>query len=120
MSIDSLLNELVNTVEGATGAIIVAVDGEAVQWSTTAECDRLRLRTAYVAVVMQAFRAAATRARLGHLKRLIIEYEGATLIAQEIDNDCSVMLELKASASISRAVYQMRNAVALLRQQINA
>ena len=120
MSIDSLLNDLVNAVDGATGAIVVAVDGEAVQWGTSDLSERLRLRSAYVAVVMQTFRAASSRARLGHLRRLAIEYEGATLIAQEIDDDCLVMLELEARASVSRAVYQMQNAVAMLRREIMA
>ena len=120
MIIDSLLNDLVNTVDGATGAILVAVDGEAVQWGSTEESERLRLRSAYVAVVMQAFRAAATRATLGHLRRLVVKYEGATLVAQEIDDDCCVMLELEAGASASRAVYQMQSLVTMIRQEIKA
>jgi predicted regulator of Ras-like GTPase activity (Roadblock/LC7/MglB family) len=120
LSIDLLLNNLVESIDGATGAIIVAVDGEAVQWGTSEQNERLRLRSAYVAVVMQTFRAAAARAGLGQLKRLVVGYKGATLIAQEIDDDCCVMLELKASASVSRAVYQMQTAVAVLRQEITA
>ena len=120
LSIDSLLDELVECVEGATGAIIVAVDGEAIGWSASEESERLRLRSAYVAVVMQAFRAASGRAGLGHLKRLVVEYQGATLIAQEIDLDCSVILELKFGAGVSRAIYRMQNAVVRLREEIAA
>jgi len=37
MSIDSVLAELVSQVEGATGAILVAADGEAVQWHPPAD-----------------------------------------------------------------------------------
>lgn len=120
MSIGSLLNELVEGVEGASGAILVAVDGEAVGWSASDESERLRLRCAYVAVVMQTFRAASGRAGLGHLQRLVVEYQGATLIAQEIDIDCSVILELKCGASVSRAIYRVQNAVAKLREEIAA
>jgi len=47
--IDTLLNELVSSVEGATGAIIVAVDGEAVGWGVSSFSERLRLRGAYAA-----------------------------------------------------------------------
>jgi predicted regulator of Ras-like GTPase activity (Roadblock/LC7/MglB family) len=120
LSINSLLEELVECVEGATGAIIVTVDGEAVSWSAAEESERLRLRSAYVAVVMQAFRASSGRAGLGHLKSLVVEYQGATLIAQEIDIDCSVILELKAGASVSRAIYRMQNAATKLREEIAA
>jgi len=35
LSIDSLLKKLVEQVEGATGAIVLEADGEAVQWYTT-------------------------------------------------------------------------------------
>lgn len=117
--IDSILDELVSSVDGATGAIIVALDGEAVQWGASEQSERLRLRGAYVAVVMQAFRAAAARAGFGHLHHLAVEYDGATLITQEIDNDCSVILELKPNASIGRAVYRMQTAAARLRDEIS-
>jgi hypothetical protein len=96
----------------------VAVDGEAVQWGTTEHSERLRLRSAYVAVVMQTFRAAARRTGLGHLQHLIVEYKGATLIAQAVDDDCSVILELKANASVSRAVHRMQRTVVRLREEI--
>jgi predicted regulator of Ras-like GTPase activity (Roadblock/LC7/MglB family) len=116
--IESLLDELVISVDGATGALIVAVDGEAVQWNASILDERLRLRSAYVAVVMQTFRAAATPAGLGHLTHLVIDYKGAILVAHEIDNDCSVVLELKPSASVGRAVYQIKTAAAKLRDEI--
>ncbi len=116
--IELLLNELVSSVDGATGAIIVAADGEAVQWGASVGSERLRLRGAYVAFVMQTFRAAATRAGLGRLTHLVVEYNGATLIAQEIDDDCSVVLELKPKASVGRALYRMETAAARLRDKI--
>ena len=118
MLIDSLLDELVSSVEGATGAIIVAVDGEAIQWSASEQTDRLRLRAAYAAVAMQAFRAAAARAGLGRPQHLVVEYDGATLIAQKIDDDCSVVLELKPNATVGRAVYRMQEVAAQLRYEI--
>ena len=118
VSIDSLLMELVSTVDGATGAIIVAHDGEGVHWCVSNNSERLRLRGAYVAFVMQTFRAAVSRAGLGHLRHLVVEHDGASLIAHEIDNDCSVVLELKPGETVGRAVYQLRTAAAKLRDEI--
>lgn len=115
---ESLLEELVSSVDGATGAIVVALDGEAVQWFGSGPIERLRLRGAYAAVVMQTFRAAAARAGLGRLKHIVVEYKGATLVAHEIDNDCSVVLELDPTASAARAVYRMQTAAARLRDEI--
>ena len=116
--IDSLLKELVSSVDGATGEIIVGLDGEAVQWSDSESNERLRLRAAYVAVVMQAFRAAAARAGLGRPRHLVIEYKGATLVAHEIDNDCSVVLELEPRALLGRVVHRIKAAAAQLRDEI--
>jgi predicted regulator of Ras-like GTPase activity (Roadblock/LC7/MglB family) len=117
--IDSLLNELVSSVDGATGAILVAVDGEAIQWGSSQQSDRLRLRSAYVAVVMRAFRGAAARAGLGRPKHLVVKYNGATLIAQEIGDDCSVVVELNANVSVGRTLYQMEPVAAKLRREIS-
>ena len=98
----------------------MAADGEAVEWGTSGQSERLRLRSAYVAVVMQTFRAASGRAGLGRLHHLVVEYQGATMIAQEIDEDCSVIVELKPNASVSRAVYRMQSSVALLRKEFRS
>lgn len=116
--IDSLLNELVSSVDGATGAIIVAVDGEVIQLCASSDTERLRLRGTYAALVMQTFRAAAARAGLGRLQHLVVEYNGATLIALEIDDDCSLVLELKPNAGVGRAVYRMQTVEARLRDEI--
>ena len=118
VSIDLLLKQLVSSVDEATGAIIVAGDGEAVHWNPTGPGERLRLRGAYVAVVMHTIRAAAARADLGRLRQLVVEYDGATLVAFEIDDDCSVVLELEPRANIGRAVYRMKTAAARLRDEI--
>ena len=118
--IDSLLNDLVGSVPGATGAIVVAVDGEAVQFGTSTLSERLRLRGAYAAVVMQTFRAAAGRGGLGELKHLVVEYAGSTLVAHRIDKDCSLVLELKPTANVGHAVYRVEKIAAELLQEITA
>jgi len=116
--IDSLLNELVSSLDEATGGIIVAGDGEAVLWAMSEQAERLRLRGAYVAVVMKTFQVASARAGLGHLQHLVVEYDGATVIVQRIDDECFVVLELKPNATVGRAVYRMQTVVARLRYEI--
>ncbi len=118
VGIDSLLHELVSVLDEATGAIIVAGDGEAVLWGTSEQTVRLRLRGAYVAVVMKTFRAASARIGLGGLRHLVVEYDGATVIVHEIDDDCSVVLELKPNATVGRALYRLQTIAARLRDEI--
>lgn len=116
--IEALLKELVSSVKGATGALIVAVDGEAVQFGTDSISERLRLRGAYAAVVMQTFRAGAARSGMGRLKHVVVEYNGSILVAHEIDEDCSVVLELESGAGVGPAVYQSGITAAKLLREI--
>lgn len=118
MSIDSLLKELVSTVEGATGAIVLEADGEAVQWYSTSADERLRLRGAYVAVVLKSCRATAVRAKLSDLSCLILAYDGASFVAREIDRDCLVILELSPLANIGQALFLLKPAVERLHSEI--
>ena len=108
---------MVLSVEGAAGAILVEADGEAVQWFSS-DPDRLRLRSAYVAVVLKASRAAALRANLGGFKRLILSYDGAIFVAQEVGLDCVVILELSPQANVAQAIFRTKPSVARLRQEI--
>lgn len=118
LSIDSLLKKLVGQVKGATGAIILEEDGEAVRWYADFDGDRLRLRGAYVAVVLKASRAAASRAKLGDIRSLLLEYDRSRLVVQEIDRDCFVVLELGLSANIGQALFRLKPAVVELRGEI--
>lgn len=118
MSIESLLTELVSSVEGATGAILLEADGEAVQWYSKSEAERLRLRGAYVAVVLKSCRATGVRAKLSDLRCLILAYDGASFVAREIDRDCLVVLELSPLANIGQALFRLKPAVERLRIEI--
>ena len=120
MSIDSLLKKLVTQVESATGAIVLEADGEAVQWYTIADSDRLKLRSAYVAVVLNASRVPAARAALGDLKSLLIRYDSSCLIVREIESDCFIVLELEPSANLGEALFRLDPIIEELRAEIAA
>jgi len=120
LSIDSLLKKLVAQVEGATGAIVLEADGEAVQWYTIDDSDRLRLRSAYVAVVLKASQAPASRAALGDLRSLLLKYDCSCLVVREIESDCFVVLELGPSANISEALFRLDPIIRELRGEIAA
>lgn len=120
MSIDSLLKKLVAQVEGATGAIILEADGEAVRWYAVVDSDRLRLRGAYVAVVLKACRATASSAERGDTRSLLLKYDRSCLVVREIDRDCFVVLELGPSANIGQALFRLEPIVTDLRGEIAA
>jgi predicted regulator of Ras-like GTPase activity (Roadblock/LC7/MglB family) len=118
LPIYSLLKDLVSTVDGATGAILLGTDGEAVQSYARDSGERLRLRGAYVALMLKSCRATALRANLGALNCLVLEYAGSSFVVHEIDRDYFLVLELSASANIGEALFRLKPAVENLRAEI--
>jgi predicted regulator of Ras-like GTPase activity (Roadblock/LC7/MglB family) len=118
LSIDFLLKQLVSQVKGATGAILLEADGEAVQWYAVADSDRLRLRGAYAAVVFKSCRAAAIRATLGGTRSLVLDYDRSSLLVRQIDHDCFVVLELDPSANTGHAMFRLEPTVVKLRSEL--
>lgn len=108
MSIESLLADLVLSVEGATGAIVLDADGEAVGLHSAAG-ERTRLRGAYVSLMLRDRRASQALDQLGSMRGLVIEYEGASLVAKQIDDDCIVVLELALFTNISEAMFRLES-----------
>ena len=120
MGFDSPLKEVVLAVDAATGAIFLDNGGEAVQWYTRGDQDRLRLRAAYLAVLVQTCRSSCARLKLGNISRTVLEYDGAWLITEEIDASYFIMLELGSSANLAKAISQLSLATAILRREIAA
>jgi hypothetical protein len=93
--------------------------GEAVQWQPDGDGERLRLRAAYVAVLFQNCKTAARNLELGRTNRLVVEYDGASFIIEEVEADYLVAIELNYSASISEALVLIQPALAKLRKALS-
>ena len=120
MPFQRLLKQLVDSVEGASGAILLESAGEAVQWHAVDEshAERLRLRSAYVAVVLQNSRALAARNAAGEAAHLVLQYDGASFIAQAVEQDYFIVVELYSSANIGQALHRLQPMIARLRRQL--
>jgi predicted regulator of Ras-like GTPase activity (Roadblock/LC7/MglB family) len=114
---DELLDELVARVDGAQGAILLADDGEAVQWRPEQEGDQLRLRGAYITVALKNWRAAAERLNLGSVGPLVLSYDGALLVIEQIEREYFIVLELNAFANLGQALFWLPSTVANLRRE---
>jgi hypothetical protein len=122
MPFQDLLRQLVASIEGASGAVVLESAGEAVQWHTVDErqAERLRLRSAYVGVVLQNSRALAARAGAGRALYLVLQYDGASFIAQFIERDYFLVIELCPLANIGQALHRLQPMIDRLRQAIMA
>jgi len=118
LSISSVLSELVAAVDGATGAILLEADGEAVHWYPEGGGERLRLRGAYIAVVVKSCRSTGVCRNPLELVCLTLKYVGSSFIAQEINRDCLVVLEMEPDVNAGQAAFRMRSAIERLRVEI--
>lgn len=116
----ALLKELVASAKGASSAILLESDGEAVQWYAETDEERLRLRAAYVVMVLDSCHAIAARTNLGQVGCTILQYDGANFIGQEIDSDYFLVLELDSSANVGQAVFRLQPALDNLRRALVA
>jgi predicted regulator of Ras-like GTPase activity (Roadblock/LC7/MglB family) len=117
---EAILQELVSDVEGATGAILLDADGEAVIWYTPGSSERLRLRAAYIAVAVQSCRLSSARLGIGPVTEMIIQYDGAQLVVKELEEGYFFVLELNSSANLGQALKRVQPAVASLRREMAA
>lgn len=116
-----LLSDLVSAVDGATGAIFLDEDGEAVQWYPPDESELLRLKAAYLAVVVQSFRTSTARLGLGRMARMAVQYQGAQFAIAEIEEGgYFLVLELRPSANLAQCSGRLASAVAGLQQEIGS
>jgi predicted regulator of Ras-like GTPase activity (Roadblock/LC7/MglB family) len=115
-----LLEQLVAGIEDASGAVLLESAGEAVQWHAVDESqvERLRLRSAYVAVVLQNSRAMAARTEAGQADYLVLQYDGASFIAQVVERDYFIVVELYPSANVGQAIYRLQPMIASLRRAL--
>ena len=111
MPFASLLKKLVSSVDGATGALILESDGEAVQWYSRTDAERLRLRSAYLVNVLQSCRAATDRLNLGGIGHLVVSYDGATFVIQEVGSGYYFVLEISSESNIALAVHRLKQAL---------
>lgn len=120
MAFETLLKALVKQVEGADGAIFLDSEGEAVQWYATGDCDLLRLRAAYLTAPLQFCRKSAERLGLGQIAHLVVEYQGAWLVIQEVEGGYFFVLQLASRANLAQALGSIEPIVAAIRDEIAA
>ena len=120
VSFKPVLQDLVTNVEGAEGAIFLEVDGEAVEWYAPDNGDRLRLRAAYVAVVLEGSRALAKHLDVGTTRQMLLAYDGGKFIVEELGSGYFLALEVNTSTNVALARYRMQGVVDILRREILA
>ena len=113
-----LLTELVSSIDGAVGAIFLDKEGEAVEHHTVGDSEQLKLRAAYLAVMVASSRALAKNVQVGRAHRLLLHFEGARFLIEELEGGYFLMLELDESANFGAAIQRIKPFLEKLQREI--
>ena len=106
------LTEIVERTEGATGALIMGMDGIAVERVLLPEGSDANMDVAaaeITSLVRNAIRAG-TNTGLGAPQELYVHFEGARVLARLFSPEYFVVLAMKSDGNLGRGRYELRKA----------
>src|SRR5919107_3459572 len=106
------LRKMIERTEGATGALIMGMDGIAVEKVLTPEAREANLDVAaaeFTSLVRSAQRAGNDTG-LGGLRELVISLEGAVMLMRLLSRDYFVVLAMNTQGNIGRGRFELRKA----------
>ena len=106
------LSEIVERTEGATGALIMGMDGIAVERVFLPEGSESNMDVAAAEVtslVRSALRAGSNTG-LGSLNELFVSFEQAQIMARMFSPEYFIVLAMKPGGNVGRGRYELRKA----------
>ena len=106
------LSEIVEKTEGATGALIMGIDGIAVEKVFLPEGSEANMDVAgaeVTSLVRSALRAGSDTG-LGGLHELVVCFEGIQIVARLFTPDYFIVLTLGPEGNLGRGRYELRKA----------
>jgi predicted regulator of Ras-like GTPase activity (Roadblock/LC7/MglB family) len=106
------LTEIVEKTEGATGALIMGMDGIAVErvFLPEASDTNVDVAAAEVTSLVRAALRAGANTGLGTLQEMYVNFDGARIIARMFSPEYFVVLALRADGNLGRGRYELRKA----------
>ncbi|HEX3558228.1 MAG TPA: roadblock/LC7 domain-containing protein [Pyrinomonadaceae bacterium] len=106
------LSEIVERTEGATGALIMGMDGIAVERVFLPEGSdaNMDVAAAEVTSLVRASLRAGSNTGLGSLEELFISYDQARILARMFSPEYFVVLALGPGGNLGRGRYELRKA----------
>ena len=106
------LQQIVNSVDGSLGALIMGADGLSVEKFFTDEGNAANLDTAaaeFTSLVRTAMKSG-NDLNLGDLNEMVVALDKVTFLMRLFNRDYFVCLALKAEGNLGRARYELRKA----------
>jgi len=115
----SVMEQLVNRIPGAVGAIMVDWEGEAVQEFCHCDPYEIRFLAAHQAIFLSRIRELqCNKGEVNNIEDFVLTTSAAHLIIGSINSGYSLMLNIDRSCPVRQALHYFRDAVAELRKEI--
>lgn len=118
MSFHTILNDLVEKVPGALGAILADWEGEAVDQAGPLDTYELRVVGAHKGVILSNLRQVVSRLEGDRLQEIVITTEKNQTLVLPVTEDYFLVVFLGRLAVLGRALFEARRCLAVLRNEI--
>ena len=118
MPFKTILKELVESVPGATGAILADWEGEAVEQHCLYDDYELKIIAAHKGIVLTRMKEIYTAFPAGELGDAVITTDSRHILLAPVGPDYSLVMTLNREAVAGRARYRFRAAVKRLAKEI--
>jgi len=114
MPFKNLLQEMLDRLPGAMGAIIADWEGEAVDQVALLDGYEIKVFGAYKGIILTRLRDALKRLDGGQLEEVIIQYENAQALVKPLSDDYFLVLTVGPDVMVGKAAFELRRCAALL------
>jgi predicted regulator of Ras-like GTPase activity (Roadblock/LC7/MglB family) len=118
MPFKQLLDELIDSVPGASGAIIADWEGEAVDHVARMDDYELRVIGAHKGIILGNLRQVMSRLQEDQLQEVVIATSNAQILILPVTQDYFLLLITHRDAVLGRALYASRLCVEELKKEI--
>ncbi len=118
MPFKSILQELVESTSGASGAILTDWEGEAVVFFGNADEYELKLIGAYKNILLNRIKEVQQGVSHGEIHEAVITTEFLHIITGVVGSDYSLVMTLRRDAVLGRALFAFQKSVKLLEKEI--
>lgn len=118
MPFSKILSALVNSVEGAVGAIFLDEECEYVQYYGHIDSFRHKLLGAYQGILLGNIRKAVENLRMTGLDKMVSGYENAAFITKNLKSGYFIVLVMSKSANLGKGINEIDRVATIINQEI--
>ncbi len=118
MPFKTILRELVETIAGATGAILADWEGEAVEQYCLYDDYELKIIAAHKGIILERMKAIHRAFPGGELSDAVIATSSQLIVTGAVGPEYSLVMTLDRGAVVGLALYHFRKSLKLLEKEI--